>query len=195
MKKLVGIAIVVALCLTFAVSAAADMFVPSVTAKPAPGVDGSLVEVVNGSGSNAVTFDSYKVEIIPVSARDSAYVSSDVKTALTNAYSVLSAYDVKLSSVMPALSNVTAAANVNADNMVVKDLFSVSVSDDIVSVLNAQGNKLKVTFDAKININQYAAVMTSVNGEWRPVEFVVNADGSTTCMLDAAGIVAILVEP
>ena len=195
MKKIIGIVIVAALCLTFAVSAAADMFVPSVTAKPAPGMDGSLVEVVNGSGSNVLTFDSYKVEIIPVSARDSAYVSSDVKTALSSAYSTLSAADVRLSSVMPALSSVTAAANVNADNMVVKDLFSVTVSEDIISALNAQDQKLKLTFDAKINVNQYAAVMVSVNGEWRPVEFVVNADGSATCMLDAAGVVAILVEP
>lgn len=216
MKKALSfvLAMVILVSLVGTVLAAEGAFTPSVTAKPAPEVvankgtgEGAakapVIEVVDHQDTQVDTFDVVHVEVTPVAEKDEKHVDEEVKTALTEAFEVLSAADVKLVEVMPELATVVAEAakedaslkDFDVNNLVVKDLFNVAVSDELAKVLETEGHSVKLTFDAKIAKNQFVAVMVCVDGKWIPVDFVVNADGSITCTMDVVGVVAILVKP
>lgn len=208
MRKTLCIVTALVICLTLAISVAAESFVPSITAKPAPevvkGNDAKTpaIEVVNEKDVQVETFDVNHVVIIPVANKDEAHVDDEVQAALTEAYETLSAPNVKLDKVMPELVNVIEEAakedpslkNVKANDLVVKDLFSVSVSEELAKVVETEGNALKLTFDAKIEKGQFVVVMVCVDGKWVPVDFVINADGTITCTMEVVGVVAILTK-
>lgn len=217
MKKALSfvLAMIVLVSLIGTALAAEGAFTPSVTAKPAPEVVANkgtgaaeeaakapVIEVVDHQDTQVDTFDVVHVEVTPVAEKDEKHVEEEVKAALTEAYEVLSAADVKLVEVMPELATVVAEAakedaslkNFDANDLVVKDLFNVAVSDELAKVLETEGNSVKLTFDAKIAKNQFVAVMVCVDGKWIPVDFVVNADGSITCTMDVVGVVAIMVK-
>lgn len=197
MKRTLCIITALVMCMIIAATTvAADVFVPSVTAKPAPDVvtGGQLeIEVVDKTDKTVATFEGSDVVVTPVADRNEA--NQDVKEALTNAYNTLSASNVQLDKVMPALAEIAAEKKVDVSELVIKDLFHVSVSEDVKQSLATDGNGLKLTFDAKITKNQFVAVMVLVDGEWVPVDFVVNADGTITCTMHVVGVVAIMVKP
>lgn len=201
MKRTLCIITALVICLTIAVTTvAADVFVPSVTAKPAPEVvtgdnNEVKIEVVDNNDKTVDHFEPVHIEVTPVADKDKTSVDKEVKEALTDAYTTLSSTDAKLEEVMPSLTDVAAEGKVKVADLVVKDLFHVAVSDEIEKALETEGNALKLTVDAKIAKNQFVAVMVCVDGEWIPVDFVVNEDGSITCMMDVVGVVAILVKP
>lgn len=217
MKKALSflMAMVILVSLVVTVLAAEGVFTPSITAKPAPevtvtsGTAGNsvvntpVIEVVDEQNTQVQTFEVLHVEITPVSEKDEKHVDEEVRTALTEAYKVLSAPNVKLSVVMPELENVVAEAakedvalkNVKVNELVVKDLFNVSVSEELAKVLSVDAHSLKLTFDAKIAKNQFAVVMVYTDGKWVPVDFVVNEDGTITCTMEVVGVVAVLVKP
>lgn len=208
MRKTLCIVTALVICLTLAISVAAESFVPSITAKPAPevvkGNDAKTpaIEVVNEKDVQVESFDVNHVVIIPVADKDKAHVDDEVQAALAEAYETLSAPNVKLDKVMPELVNVIEEAakedpslkNVKANDLVVKDLFSVSVSEELAKVLETEGNALKLTFDAKVEKGQFVVVMVCVDGKWVPVDFVINADGTITCTMEVVGVVAILTK-
>lgn len=228
MKKVLSfvMAMVVLVSLVGTVLAAEGAFTPSVTAKPAPEivvkneakveaddnattdavVEAPVIEVVEIKESQEVqveTFEVIHVEVTPVAEKDEEHVEEEVKVALTEAFEVLSAPEVKLAEVMPELETVIADAakedaslkTVTANDLVVKDLFNIAVSDQLAKALEVEGNAVKLTFDAKIAKNQFVAVMVCVDGKWIPVDFIVNEDGTITCTMDVVGVVAILVNP
>ena len=199
MKKTLCILTAIVVCMVIAVTTvAASVFVPSVTAKSAPefvlGSDGSVgFEIVDETDKNVATFDAGHVVITAVANRNEA--STVDREALNTAYETLSTPNVKLDQVMPSLSEITVQEKVNVADVVVKDLFNVSTSEDVQKVLTTNGNGLKLTIDAKVSRNQVVAVMVCANGKWTPVPFVVNTDGTITCTMTVVGVVAILVKP
>lgn len=197
MKRTFSIVTTLIICLAIAVTVVtADVFVPSVTAKPAPDVitdTKTAIEVVDKEDKTVETFEKDNVVVTPVADKDDA--NKEVKESLTNAYNTLSASDVQLEKVMPALVDVAAEKKVDVSELVIKDLFHVSVSEEVKKAMEAEGNGLKLTVDAKIAKDQVVFVMVLVDGEWVPVDFVVNADGTITCTMDVVGVVAIMVKP
>lgn len=202
MKRTLCIITALVMCMTIAVTTVcADTFVPSVTAKPAPGLSHQTqIEVVDGDDKTVDTFKHSDVKITPVSKKDNKKVDEEVKDALTEAYEALKADNVNLEEVMPALKDVIAAAaeehkNLKAADLVIKDLFHVAFDEEIEEYLEKDGHFVKLRVKAKIAKNQFCAVMVCVDGVWEPVEFERNRDGSLTLKLQAPGVVAILVKP
>lgn len=201
--------LVVVLALACSAYAATDTFVSSVTAKPAPEIIASggttakpVVEIVDGDHKNMESFAVESVVVTAVAEKNEEYVEENVQTVLTEVYEQLSDPEVKLSAVMPRLLDViekaavedTAMKELDVDSLVVKDLFHVNVSEAVAEALNKEGNFLKLTFDAKLAEEQFLVVMVCVDGEWLPVDYIWNEDGTITCMFDAVGAVAFLVN-
>lgn len=202
MKRTLCIITALVMCMTIAVtSVAADTFVPSVTAKPAPGLSHQTqIEVVDGDDKTVESFKYNDVKITPVAKKDDKKTAEEVKEALTEAYNTLNAENVKLEEVMPALKDVVAAAaeeykDLKIADLVVKDLFNVALDEEIEEYLAKDGHFVKLRIKAKIAKDQFCAVMVCVDGVWEPVEFERNRDGSLTLKLQAPGVVAILVKP
>ena len=211
MRKIVNgiLALVIVLSLVCTVYVSADTFAASVTAKPAPVViatggtaDKPMVEIVDGDDQNLHSFDIASVVVTSVAEKDEDYVEAEVQSILTEVYEQLSAPEVKLSEVMPKLTEVvekvaaedTAMKDMDVDTLVVKDLFNVSVSEELKTVLQEEGKFLKLTFEPKLAQNQLLIVMVCVDGEWISVDYVLNEDGTITCMFDKVGTVAFLVN-
>ena len=198
MKKVLSIVLAMLICasLVFTAFAAEDTFTPSVTAKPAPDVvtkdettGTPVVEVLNDKDELVATFEPIHVVVTPVSEAGEEHVDEEVSKILTEIYEELSAPETKLSEAMPALAEIVTDFDVN--DLVIKDLFHIAISEELAKALEG-GNVLELTLDAKIAPNQFVVVMVYVDGEWIPVEFVVNEDGTITCTLEVVGVVAIL---
>jgi len=84
------------------------------------------------------------------------------------------------------------------DQLVVKDLFEVSVYGDYVHYLQDPNNYLDVTFDTDLDPENPAVVLHSYDSKhWHvhPIEeFVINAEGQMTLQMYDIGVVAFLVE-
>ena len=211
MKRIISVvlAVLIFASLVFTAFAAEGVFTPSVTAKPAPEVvtknevaGAPVVEIVNDKDETVATYDVVNVVVTPVSKVEDETVAEEVRTVLADTYKELSAPDVKLAEAMPALTEVVAEAakadetlkNLDVNTLVVKDLFDVAVSEELSKTLEVEGNFLSVTLDAKVAENQFIVVMVLVDGEWVPVDFVVNEDGTITCKMNVVGVVAILTK-
>ena len=211
MKKVISVMLAMLICVSLVATAfaAEGVFTPSVTAKPAPEIvakdeaaGAPVVEVVDTQEATVQTFEVVHVEVTPVSEKDEEHVDEEVTAVLTEVYEKLSADDVKLAEVMPALEEIVkeaaaadaTLANFDVNELVVKDLFHVAVSEELEKVLEVEGNTLKLTLDAKVTPGQFIIVMVLVDGEWIPVEFEINEDGTITCALEVVGVIAILTK-
>lgn len=211
MKKGIRIFVIGMMVLSLACSAyaATGSFVASITAKPAPELvvspgttENVVVEVLDGNNEKVEQFDAAAVVITPVAQKDAAAAEDPVKTVLTEIYEQLSAPEVRLSEVMPELTEVVKTAavedaslkNLDVDKLVVKDLFHVAATEEITKALETEGNFLKLTFAPKLAENQHFFVMVCVDGQWLPVDYVLNADGTVTCSFHVMGTVAFLVS-
>ena len=186
--------------------AAGENFTPSVSGKPAPGV----VAAVDGKGDVVVAFietlgstelvsvaDDGTLVITPVSERD--YVM-DVRThgALEWAYETIST--AKSLNELPAAAEIdaaVAASNLTSADLVVRDLFAVSLYGAQGEEVKAADKLLNVKFD--MGIAQGTPVVTMVstdNANWTVLssdKVAVNADGTVTIKLDDMGVVAFAV--
>lgn len=212
MKKVISVLLACLICVSLVATAfaAENVFTPSVTAKPAPEIvtkdeaaGEPIVEVMDASAATVQTFGVQHVNVIPVAEKDEEHVSTEAKETLTKIYEELSAPDVKLTESMPALVDIIKEAaatdaslkDFDPNMLVIKDLFYISVSDELAALLEIEGNYLQVTLDAKIRPGQFIVVMVYADGKWTPVEFVVNEDGTVTCNLEVIGVVAIMTRP
>ena len=208
MKKiLVFMLICVMLVVPFATIVSADNFVPSVGYKPAPVIkyeedeDGNHVigHVVDPNG-NIIT-DEYHdcIVITPVSeAKTSERIPADAAELLLKVYDDLSADDMKLSTLSDKLNDMVAedlGKGKDADDLVVKDLFDVTVlCDELKEALAPIGNTLTLTCEVSIDANSPIYVMTYKNDKWDPIiEAVNNGDGTITCTFEDFCPVAFLV--
>ena len=86
---------------------------------------------------------------------------------------------------------------ITVENLVVKDLFDVSVLDTTVAgYLEDEANSIDLTFDVGVKSDDFVAVMVYKNDAWSAVENVINnGDGSITCTFAHFCPVAILTAP
>lgn len=219
MRKVLTIACAALLCLVLVVAAAADALVPSVTAKPAPEVGGSstsensaMVEVKDESGKTVASTETIKIEVTPVASvmqpenptdatvpgetvPVTAPVSEEVAAELKAAYEQLSDEKTDVVAVVTGLEEVLKENEVEAADLVVKDLFHVAIDDEVVvSYLAEEGHTITLNFKADIQEGQFVTVAVLVNGEWIVVkDVVVLEDGTIDVTLEHIGTIAIFV--
>lgn len=217
MRKMITVICAVLLCMVFAVAAVADTVVASVTAKPAPEVNtGSnsstaVIEVKDETGKTVASTEVVKIEVTAVAtvmeneaAKDDANsetaatepVSEEVAQELKAAYEELSDEKTDVVALVTGLDEVLKENDVEASNLVVKDLFHVDIADETVKeYLAVEGNTITLNLKADIQEGQFVTVAVLVDGEWILVEdVVVLEDGSIDVTLGYLGTVAIFVD-
>ena len=182
MKKLVCIFAMLALCLSLVCPAfaAEDTFVPSISYK-----DGPEITAVD---------ENYDIRHLVVTsikaARDkSTDITQEDRDLLLSLYEQLLSGGMKL----PMSSDV--------QTYVIRDLVHVGFTVDCLESgdgheekLDQKNATLAVTFRLGIDANTNMIVMSYIQGQWVPVENVVNhGDGTLSCELEDVGPVAFVV--
>ena len=189
MKKIVLCLLALALCLSTAAVSFADQvaFVPSISYKPAP-------ELVKTEPSGHETC----VVVTPVAEADTSDKISDADAAiLKTVYEELRKDGVKLSekcAALTALVQEKLGENKTADDLVVRDLFDVSVVCGELETLLGEDGALKLTFKSTVAKGEAVFAMVYVDGRWEPVKDAVNNnDGTITLTFTKLCPVAIMV--
>ena len=186
----------------------ADNFVPSISYKGAPEIvpidpANGIIATVTGTVGNDEHDSKVKgdcIVITPVSeANTSPDIPDDAAILLLRVYNELLEQDTKLSDLSDELNQLVEAKLGNgkdADDLVVKDLFDVSViCDKLEASLAPEGNTLDLTFKLGVDADEEVFIMTYKNDVWSPAENVVNnGDGTVTGTFEHFCPVAILVE-
>lgn len=193
MKKLIGLFTSLVLCLSIAMPAfaAENGFVPSITYKPNP----EIVTVKNEAGEEFIgVIRNDEGEIINYVEGDSltvtpvAYVWDDEKEASEDTKSLLLAVYNSLSNGEMKIPYEKHEAGLNAANMVIRDLFDVSWSnEEYKEMVEAAGTTFEITFDLGIvsDVEVYVMTMDESTREWSPiVKTVNNGDGTVTCTFE-----------
>lgn len=185
MKRVISIAIAVMMMLSLAtaVFAAEGTFTPSVTDKGAPefvaDANSKIGEIIDASGNVIadITLECLAATSV-AEAATSTEISEAAKNTLIAVYNGLNDGSMKL----PAEK---LAADLQSNEVVVRDLFDLSCVCEHAELLNAEGNSLRVTFEVKGLGEKPIYAMTYKNGEWNPIANIVNnGDGTVTCTFD-----------
>lgn len=213
MKRVISLITVLVLCFALAVPAFATEvdFVPSITAKPAPGIDVSVnedgdavIEVKNAAGELVYTTTVDSVIVTAVSEVynkiEELLISEEAAESLKEAYEALTAVDAKLSEVIPELKDVFEGLGLpfdGVDSLVVTDLFDLSIlNDELASFLGQDNHTLDITFNANVPKNNMVFAATYNDGSWQLTENAVNnGDGTVTVTFRHFCPVAILTAP
>ncbi len=207
MKKILSVMMVLVL-LAFPIAVVADNFVPSISYKPAPEIvlkdpANGIIGTVDGNvGNDQHDYTVYEncLVVTPISeATTSTEIPDAAEALLLRAYQELSAQNLKLSTLSEELNTLVAAklgSGKNADNLVVKDLFDVSVlCDNLENALAPEGNTLDITFRIGVEADEEVFIMTYKNNKWAPIEKVVNnGDGTVTGTFEHFCPVAFFIE-
>lgn len=202
MRKVMSVFVAVVICLCLAIGVAADTFVPSVTAKPAPEVvsveSKPVVEVKNEKGESVASTETVNLVVTPVSAvmnEEAKGISQESAEALKKVYEELSDKTVDIVTVVEGMDEVLKEQKVEPSNLVVKDLFDVSIDDEsVVEYLNKEGHTIDVAFKADIQEGQFVTVAVYKDGKWILAKnVVIGEDGVIIATLECLGTVAIIV--
>lgn len=212
MKKLVSLILIAVLLVAAMAPAFAANFTPSVSGKPAPdtvpvpGDNGEEYDAIIGNGGNLVSgVIPGGLIVTPVSKRDEA-PNQDISDSLNEAYEQIKNSDSPAD--LPAGNGGTVGdkidevlsdmgSDLKADDLVVRDLFDVSMTDEYENQLT-DGNYVEITFDLGLDPDQELIVLQSSDKEtWEvldPSNVVINEDGSVTVRLYKLGVLAFLVD-
>ena len=207
MKKLLSFVLVVAMLLSFSVSAMAAGFTPSVTNKGAPDIvfefdaDGKKIlgYIRDENGNIIATCYEDCIVMTPISGiEDSTEITEEERKILQEAYDELNKTDTKLSEICPDLNTIAKELlgnDANADNFVIRDLFDISSRcDDITELLPKDGTTFETTFKYSISADTKVTAMVYVDGKWKPVAKTVNnGNGTITITFEDICPVAIMV--
>ena len=186
------------------VAAFAGNFTPSVEQKPAPipvppttEVDGKPAIVVKDKEDTIVESDDPEVlVVIPMSeAKDQ---TPEVKKEMEEAYTEIAEAE-SLTDIAPALPEVMKEMDIDtpAEDLVVRDVIKLEVSEKLAESLKEEGNTLEVTFEMVLEEGQKLIIMVKgADGQWivLPAENVtVNDDGTVTIAFTTVGMVAFVV--
>ena len=193
MRKVICMMIAIVLCLglvapTYASEAG---FVPSITYKPTPdivpvtGDNGEeYIGVIHNEQGEIIDYiDHGCLLITPVADiwDDEIVVSKDVEELLAFLYEALNSGEMKI----PYEKH---EADLDPDNMVIRDLFDVRwVCEEHRAMIEAEGVTLDITFDLGVVADAQIFVMTydEAAKEWSPiVKTVNNGDGTVTCTFE-----------
>lgn len=202
---------------------AADGFTPSVEQKEAPVIVETTDK--NGVTVGAIIIevgetveDRKEVSSIPVEAITVTAISriddapAEVKEEVTAAYnsiaeapSLVAAVpqlveavkeQVKVMQEAAAALPASTVKDVKAENLVVRDLIHIQMSEEYLSELK-DSNALKLSFDLKLEEDAFLIVMVFVDGEWvilPPENVKILPTGEAVVALEQLGTIAFIVE-
>ncbi len=208
MKKFLSVvlAFTFILSLSLSVFAAGNNFVPSISEKPAPeiieGEDNGqkfVGKIIDGDGEIKKKVPTGKLLVTPIADIDKEdELDQATKDELKAAYNELTKKDKKLSSICPELNKLVAdnlGDGKDADNLVIRDFFDVTIiGDEYKEELKKQNHKFVVDLKVPVDKDAFVAATVFVDGKWQLVETVNNGDGTITCSFDSVCPVALFVE-
>jgi len=204
LKKISVTLVAIAMVTAMAVPAFAADFTSSVTGKSAP----ETVTTTNSSGETvaAIIYDANGKEtasipvgsltVTPVSEAKTANAS--VSKQLTAAYEQLKT--TPLVSIAPALADAvkTYSPQMTVEDLVVRDLFDVSLDNSAKEQLAKNGNAIKIQFALNLPSDALLLVLHNTEGTtWELIadnKVVRNSDGSVTVEFDSLSPIAFLTD-
>lgn len=205
MLKKISVTLLALLMVTaMSVTAMAADFTPSVTNKDAP--ETTTVKNAAGEKVAAIIYDANGKEIasIPIGALTVTSVSAaqradtTIRNSLTAAYNQLTttALDKIVPSIGKAVENYSKGMTV--DDLVVQDLFDVSLDETARQQLAKSGNAIKIRFDLDLSSDDLLLVLHNTEGtDWELIpdsKVVQNEDGSVTVEFDSLSPIAFLTD-
>jgi len=165
MKKVLTIITVLVLSMMLSVQAfAVTGFVGSATANQAPAI-------VEGEG----------LEVVPVAGADESSLTEEQKQELKEVFDAIAGGSMTFDEILSELQDVL------GDNFAVQDLFYIT------GELGEDGTT-EVTLETGFAAGDKVVAAMLVNGKWEIIkDFVVNADGTVTMLLDKLGIISFFV--
>ena len=207
MKKLALFLSALMLFTMLAVPASAVTFTPSVEQKPAPTVETMTDE--SGNEAAAIIRDANGNEVHGVDAGDLivtpfaalAQAAQDISEMLSNAFEQIQDSD-SVADLVPDvdLDEVLRqrGSTANVGDLVVRDLFDVSVTGTAMEYLAQEGNNITLRFDLGIAPSASLLVFHNYEGSnWEVIDndrVVINADGSVDVTFDSLSPVAFVVD-
>lgn len=183
MKRVVVWTVMLTLLICLASPVFAAEFVPSITDKGSPDVipeGGNVGQIIDPEGNIVDHIPEGGLIITPVSKADDADIPEDVKDLLKDLYEDLVNGDSKL----------PYPSGINSADMVIRDLFDVSVKGDY----DLNGSELKLIFDVGVNGKTEIFGFIFMDGQWIALQNLVNnGDGTVTVVLPGEGQVAFAV--
>ena len=193
MKKIISLLIVLVLCmgLTIPAFASEGNFVPSITYKPNPeivpvvGEDGEeYIGVIRNAAGEIVSYLGHGCLLITPIAHvwdEEIKVPKEVEDLLLFVYGALNDNSMTI----PYEKH---DAGLNADDMVIRDLFDVRwYCEEHAAMLEQEGYVLEINFELGIMADVKIFTMTydEAANEWEPiVKTVNNGDGTVTCVFE-----------
>ena len=199
MKKALSLFLAVLVMIApFTVAVSAENFVPSITYKPAPELVGEtddegrvVIGVVVDADGNSLSTEYHEcIVITPVSeAEESEDIPEAAAELLLSVYQNISQTDFDLSTLSEDLNKMVEndmGNGKNANDLIVKDLFDVTVlCDELKEQLAPIGNTLTLTFKVSVDKNVPVYAMAYKNDKWIPiVKTVNNNNGTITCTFE-----------
>ena len=201
-------AMLLCLSLTIPVFAAEAVYVPSITAKPAPELEHSVQE---GTGEPMIHVKNEEKEIVHASpvenlvitsvaevmAEQPVRISEEAQEVLKEAFETLDTKGAEVFAEIPELVQKAQETNIKVENLVVVDLFDVTIlNEELERYLNVEGHTVELTFARDIPADQQVYVMVFKENKWQLAEEAVNnGDGTITCTFEHFCPVAILTAP
>lgn len=203
-KKITAAALALILTAAMCFTAFAASFTPSVTAKEAPEVvevtvDGKTYSAVinDASGKLVMGVPGGELIVTPVSRADSA--EADIKAELKSAYNqIKNAAD--LGDLSPDLAAAAKAysADLKTTDLVVRDLFDVTVRGAYEDALNKEGNTISITFKLTGSADALVAVLHNIEGtKWETIpekDIKRNDDNTVTVTFNSLSAVAFVYD-
>lgn len=197
--------LLIAVTLAAPVSAAVN-FNPSVEQKPAPTVD--TVTDANGNEVSAIIRDqdgnevhgvaSGDITVTPVSALDQA--AADISEMLSNAYEQIQQANT-IADLVPTIGEFLQSIGntvTQVADLVVRDVFDVSLTGTAAEYLAQEGNNITLRFDLGLAPSATLIVLHNYEGSnWEIIpddRVVQNADGTVDVTFDSLSPIAFVVD-
>lgn len=208
MKKFAMFLSVLLIAVTLAAPASAAVnFTPSVEQKPAPTVDpitdsnGNQVSAIirdqNGEEVHGVSIDSGELIVTPISQASQA--AQAISEMLTNAYEQIQQADT-IADLVPTIGDFLQAIGSAAQvaDLVVRDVFDVSLTGTAAEYLAQEGNNITLRFDLGLAPSATLIVLHNYEGSnWEIIpddRVVQNADGTVDVTFDSLSPIAFVVD-
>lgn len=204
MKKITVTLLALTMIVTMSITAMAAGFTPSIEGKEAP----KTISVTNAAGETvaAIIYDANGKEVasIPVGALTVTPVSAAqqadaaIKNSLTAAYDQLNS--TALDTIVPELGKAVQnySAEMTIEDLVVRDLFDVSLDEAAMQQFRESGNTIKIQFDVNLPSDTLLLVLHNIEGtSWELIsdeKVVRNGDGSVTVEFDSLSPIAFLTD-
>ena len=198
--------LLIAVTLAAPVSAAVN-FNPSVEQKPAPTVDpitdsnGNQVSAIirdqNGEEVHGVSIDSGELIVTPISQASQA--AQAISEMLTNAYEQIQQANT-IADLVPTIGDFlqTIGSAAQVADLVVRDVFDVSLTGTAAEYLAQEGNNITLRFDVGVAPSATLIVLHNYEGSnWEIIpddRVVQNADGTVDVTFDSLSPIAFVVD-